>query len=221
MLSGMKLETCASKICEKCDNVTNTRTKLDYHQVSWLMSQEEWNRGKIPLKTLLEKVPFDTMECECDRCQTTTKRKEYTAISESPQQLLYINVCRSSNMVDRSVANKAYYVHDKENGRDLVTYTLICPRVLQYKTKAYDEKKRKVVVKRNDEFHLQGVIRSIIQEEPPSAKYHFDCHCINEEGKWIHYDDYESKDSNLFDKNQDEFESNSVAALFYKRISNV
>ena len=60
MLSGMKLETCASKICEKCDNVTNTRTKLDYHQVSWLMSQEEWNRGKIPLKKLLKKGTLDT-----------------------------------------------------------------------------------------------------------------------------------------------------------------
>ena len=113
MLSGMKLETCASKICEKCDNVTNTRTKLDYHQVSWLMSQEEWNRGKIPLTTLLKKGTLDTMECECDHCQTTTKRKEYTTISESPQQLLYINVCRSSNMVDKSVANKAYYIPDQ------------------------------------------------------------------------------------------------------------
>ena len=114
MLSGMKLETCASRVCEKCNTVTNARTKLDYHQVLWLMSQEEWNRGKIQLKTLLGKVPFDTMECECDRCQTTTKRKEYTTISESPQQLLYINVCRSSNMVDKSVANKAYYIPDEE-----------------------------------------------------------------------------------------------------------
>ena len=55
MLSGMKLETCASRVCEKCNTVTNTRTKLDYHQVSWLMSQEEWNRGKIPFTTLLKK----------------------------------------------------------------------------------------------------------------------------------------------------------------------
>ena len=78
-----------------------------------------------------------------------------------------------------------------------------------------------MVVKRIDEFHLQGVIQSIIQEEPPSVKYHYDYHCVDEEGKWVHYNDDVSKDSNLFNKNQDEFESNSVAALFYKRMTNV
>ena len=119
------------------------------------------------------------------------------------------------------MANKTYYVHDQENSRDLITYPVICPRVLQYKIKAWNEERKKVFVKRTDEFHLQGVIQSIIQEESPSVKYHYDCHCINEEGKWIHYDDYASKDSNLFDRNQDEFESNSVAALFYKRMTNV
>ena len=119
------------------------------------------------------------------------------------------------------MANAAYYVRDQENGRDLITYPVICPRVLQYKIKAWNEERKKVFVKRTDEFHLQGVIQSIIQEDPPSVKYHFDCYCINEEGKWIHYDDYASKDSNLFDRNQDEFESDSVAALFYKRMTNV
>ena len=72
MLSGMKLETCASRVCEKCNTVTNARTKLDYHQVLWLMSQEEWNRGKIPLKEILKKGTHETIECECDHCQTTT-----------------------------------------------------------------------------------------------------------------------------------------------------
>ena len=67
------------------------------------------------IENVTKKGTLDTMECESDHCQTTTKRKEYTTISESPQQLLYINVCRSLNMLDRSVANKAYYVHDQAN----------------------------------------------------------------------------------------------------------
>ena len=221
MLSGMYLETCVYKVCEKCRTMTNTRQKQIYHQVVWDMSQQEWNRGKISLKELLRKGTRENIECECDHCQTTTTQLSCTTILESPQQILYINLNRSLNGFDRSVANKAYYVHDQENGRDLITYPVICPRVLQYKIKAWNEERKKVFVKRTDEFHLQGVIQSIIQEDPPSVKYHFDCHCINEEGKWIHYNDYESKDSKLFDRNQDEFESDSVTALFYKRMTNV
>ena len=55
MLSGMYLETCVYRVCEKCRSMTNTRNKQIYHQVVWEMSQEEWNRGKIPLKELLKK----------------------------------------------------------------------------------------------------------------------------------------------------------------------
>ena len=55
MLSGMKLETCVYRVCEKCRTMTNTRNKQIYHQVSWEMSQEEWNRGKISLNKLLKK----------------------------------------------------------------------------------------------------------------------------------------------------------------------
>ena len=49
----------------------------------------------------------------------------------------------------------------------------------------------------------------------------FDCHCVNEEGKWVHYDDYVSKDSDLIKDDEEVFDSNSVCGLFYKRLNNV
>ena len=73
MLSGMYLETCEYKVCEKCRTMTNTRNKQIYHQVVWEMSQEEWNRGKISLNKLLKKGTHENMVCTCDHCQTKTK----------------------------------------------------------------------------------------------------------------------------------------------------
>ena len=48
-----------------------------------------------------------------------------------------------------------------------------------------------------------------------------DCHCKNEEGTWVYYDDYITKESKLFKDDQEVFDSTTVCGLFYKRIYNV
>ena len=67
-----------------------------------------------PIERVTKKGTHENIECECDHCQTKTMQLSCTTISESPQQILYINLNRSLNRFDRSVANTAYYVHDKE-----------------------------------------------------------------------------------------------------------
>ena len=189
------------------------------HNVVWDMSRDEWNRGGISLKELLTKGLVEEVECECDKCEaTTTSRYKYTTTTRSPNKLI-INLNRSVNMVDRDTANDRYYLHDADNGRDILTFPITCPRVLEYTIKTlnilelFDER----IVR----YNLQGVICMQIQEVSPSVKCHYVCHCINQDDKWVHYDDYVSKDSTLFDDNQDEFVSESVVALFYKRMTNV
>ena len=223
MLTNMMLEKREYEICRQCRNSKVTVEKEHIHKVIWDMTQEEWNRGNITLNELLKKGHVEDIECECDRCEATTTRYKVTTVSKAPTRLL-IHLNRAVNMLDRNVANAAYYVHDEENYRDLITYPVTFPRVLEYNIKTLNNinsDNSDLFQERNVQYSLQGVICVKIQQHIPDIKCHYNCHCLNEDGIWVHYDDYESKDSELIDEVQDQFQSDTVTALFYKRMSNI
>lgn len=219
VLSSMYLDTSEYTICPGCQNVKISTNEQAFHSVVWDMSQEEWNRGNISLNELLKKGQSETMCCECDVCERNTMKSRTTVISKSPQRL-FINLNRATRL-DRNVANALYFVHDEETLQDIITYPVTCPRVLEYSVKTADCNNTITPFhERTVRYSLQGVACVTVQEETPNVKCHYVCHCIDDEGKWVHYDDYISKESDLFNENQDEFVSNSVAALFYKRMTN-
>ena len=219
ILRDILLQTTEFATCEHCERLGQGRVKLEQvdklaHTIIWDMTQDEWNRGKISLKELLTKGTCEINRCQCDICQCETMRAKRMTITRAPEKLL-INLNRAVNMLDRNVANSTYFVHDESNHIDIITYPVTCPLTLQYEVSDYDENNG-VFSNRKVGYSLQGVICVTIQSEEP-LKTHYDCHCLNEEGKWVHYDEYISQDSTLFDTNPTEFESSTVAALLYKQ----
>ena len=219
VLSSMNLDTSEYTICPGCRKVKICTTQQASHSVVWDMSQEEWDRGNISLNELLKKGQSETRFGDCEFCQENTMKRRTTVISKSPQRL-FINLNRATRL-DRDVANAQYFIHDEETLQDIITYPVTCPRVLEYSVKTVScENSTTPFHERTVRYSLQGVACVIIQQEHPNVQCHYVCHCIDDKGKWVHYDDYISKESDLFKENQDEFVSNSVAALFYKRMTN-
>ena len=66
---------------------------------------------------------------------------------------------------------------------------------------------------------LKGIIILVLQSRNP-AKCHYLCDCLNENNKWIRYDDYLTKNSDSMNDKQD-FESTTACAFFYKKMISV
>ena len=212
----MRFASNVYELCHQCEKSKVSLQNEMIRNVNWDMTREEWNEGKISLDHLLKKGTVNSLEYRCDQCQTTTTHSTITTATSAPLRL-FINISRRVNMLDRDVANAAYFIHDAENHSDVITYTVTCPKVLEYNVKVVDDNQ---FHDRQVRYSLLGVICVTIQEEEP-LKCHYDCHCVNEEGKWVHYDDYVSKDSDLIKDDEEVFDSNSVCGLFYKRLNNV
>lgn len=213
VLRTVLYSTIAVNECEVCQNKGDPSVSpSQFLSLEWNLTKEQWAEGKVSLHELITTTwTQSNIQCDCTTCKQRTMQKRLTSMKTSPESLIFF-INRKST-IEHDVADARYFEDVFDDGFSyLINLNVTFPKELRMTM--VDETGETEVI-----YLLKGIIILVLQSRNP-AKCHYLCDCLNENNKWIRYDDYLTKNSDSMNDKQD-FESTTACAFFYKKMISV